>query len=124
MERFEIRICSICGKAMLEGYCCDNGYRYYCSDECLHHDFTDEEWEDVCDNGFGDSYWTDWYDIEASDDDDPYWKAVIATETEYFHLECFDTEEEATQFCEARDWKYTMADGTVYPLEVHVPIED
>ena len=41
----EYRICSICGDIMVYGYCYDGGDKYYCSDECLHHDFTDEEWE-------------------------------------------------------------------------------
>lgn len=56
----ECRRCSICGKLMQEGYCQDGGYRYYCSDDCLHHDFTDEEWNKECDNN-DQSYWTQWY---------------------------------------------------------------
>lgn len=45
---------------MQEGYCQDGGYRYYCDDECLHKDFTDEEWNEECDNN-DQSYWTQWY---------------------------------------------------------------
>lgn len=56
----ECRRCSVCGRLMQEGYCQDAGYRYYCSDECLHHDFTDEEWNEECDNN-DQSYWTQWY---------------------------------------------------------------
>lgn len=56
----ECRRCSICGRLMQEGYCQDGGYRYYCSDDCLHHDFTDEEWNEECDNN-DQSYWTQWY---------------------------------------------------------------
>ena len=56
----ECRRCSICGRLMQEGYCQDAGYRYYCSDDCLHHDFTDEEWEEECKNN-DQSYWTTWY---------------------------------------------------------------
>lgn len=54
------RRCSVCGKLMDEGYCHDAGFRYYCSDECLHHDFTDEQWEQECDEN-DQSYWTQWY---------------------------------------------------------------
>lgn len=56
----EKRTCSICGKPMNEGYCLDGGLEYYCSDECLHRDFTDEEWQDECKEN-PDSYWTTWY---------------------------------------------------------------
>lgn len=56
----ECRRCSVCGRLMQEGYCQDGGYRYYCSDDCLHHDFTDEEWNEECDNN-DQSYWTQWY---------------------------------------------------------------
>ena len=30
---------------MREGYCADMGVAYYCSKDCLHSDFTDEEWQ-------------------------------------------------------------------------------
>jgi len=59
-EEEEERICSVCGKPMKEGYCLDGGLEYYCSDECLHRDFTDEEWQDECKEN-PDSYWTTWY---------------------------------------------------------------
>ena len=45
---------------MIEGYCLDAGFAYYCSDECLHTEFTDEKWEDEYNNN-EDSYWTQWY---------------------------------------------------------------
>lgn len=39
MEELEnIRRCKICGKPMLEGYFCND--QFYCSDECLHKDWT------------------------------------------------------------------------------------
>ena len=38
------RRCSICGKLMREGYCVDMGAAYYCSDECLHTEYSEEEW--------------------------------------------------------------------------------
>lgn len=55
------RICSECGKHMYEGYCVDNGVEYYCSDECLHKHYTEEEWNEMYSDD-GDSYWTTWYD--------------------------------------------------------------
>ena len=58
----ETRKCSECGKAMSEGYCIDYGLEYYCSDECLHKHYTDEEYKEMYDDGNGDSYWTEWED--------------------------------------------------------------
>ena len=58
------RACSICGAEMLEGYCFDGGSKYYCSTDCLHHDFTDQEWEALYEEG-GDSYWTTWEEDDA-----------------------------------------------------------
>ena len=57
-----IRVCSECGKPMYEGYCIENGAEYYCSDECLHKNMTEEEYERLYDDGRGDSYWTSWLD--------------------------------------------------------------
>ena len=37
----------------------DMGVAYYCSDECLHSDFTDEEWAEECENN-DQSYYTEW----------------------------------------------------------------
>ena len=55
-----VRCCSVCGRAMTEGYCIENGVSYYCSDECMHTEMTDEEYLELYDDGDGDSYWTDW----------------------------------------------------------------
>ena len=60
VEKEEPRVCSECGKKMTEGYCIDNGLEYYCSDECLHKNISEEEYERLYDNGNGDSYWTEW----------------------------------------------------------------
>ena len=57
-----IRVCSECGKPMYEGYCIENGAEYYCSEECLHKNLTDEEYENLYDEGRGDSYYTSWVD--------------------------------------------------------------
>lgn len=57
-----VRHCNKCGKEMWEGYCIENGMEYYCSEECLHKNISEEEWEELYDEGNGDSYYTDWYD--------------------------------------------------------------
>jgi hypothetical protein len=53
------RRCSECGKLMRKGYCVDMGVAYYCSDDCLHSDFTDNEWAKECDSN-DQSYYTEW----------------------------------------------------------------
>lgn len=53
------RRCSVCGKLMREGYCVDMGAAYYCSDECLHTEYSDEEWAKECENN-DQSYYTEW----------------------------------------------------------------
>lgn len=55
-----VRKCSICGKPMIDGYCVNDGIDYYCSDDCLHMVFTDEEWEQAYNEDWG--YYTEWYD--------------------------------------------------------------
>lgn len=54
-----IRRCSFCGRLMNAGYCVDMGLKYYCSDECLHIEFTDEQWKEECENN-DQSYYTEW----------------------------------------------------------------
>lgn len=56
----EPRKCSECNKEMSEGYCIENGMEYYCSDECLYKHYTQEEFDELYDDGNGDSYWTEW----------------------------------------------------------------
>ena len=58
-EEKDIRICSKCGHLMYEGYI-DSDFHYYCSDECLHKDYTDEEWKKLCEKYEDDFYWTEW----------------------------------------------------------------
>ena len=53
------RRCSECGRLMREGYCVDMGAAYYCSDECLHTEYTDAEWAEECENN-DQSYFTEW----------------------------------------------------------------
>lgn len=54
------RYCSICKKEMTEGYYNEDEFQYYCSDECLHKDYTDEEYNKLYDEGRGNFYWTSW----------------------------------------------------------------
>ena len=57
------RKCHICGEVNFQqGFVVEDGLYYYCSEECLHHDFTDEEWEKAYDEDWG--YWTQWEDEE------------------------------------------------------------
>lgn len=58
VEKEEPRTCSECGKDMTEGYCIENGLEYYCSDECLHKHYTDEEYDELYDGCV--TLWTEW----------------------------------------------------------------
>lgn len=62
MEQKIDRSCDECGKPMTEGYCIDNGFEYYCSDECLEKNMTRAEFERLYADGEGDSYYTEWED--------------------------------------------------------------
>ena len=53
------RRCSVCGRLFREGYCVDMGAAYYCSDDCLHTEYTEEEWAEECENN-DQSYYTEW----------------------------------------------------------------
>ena len=44
------------------GYCVECGNEYYCSDDCLHQKYSEEEWIEMYDNGKGTSYYTAWID--------------------------------------------------------------
>lgn len=59
-EKKDLRQCSICGKLMDEGFIYDGGASYYCSDECLRHDFTKKEWKEEFDTNEN-SCWTTWW---------------------------------------------------------------
>lgn len=63
MTEIDHRICSICNKVMLNGFCIDDGADYYCSEECLTQDMTIEEYLELYDDGNGTSYWTEWGDL-------------------------------------------------------------
>ena len=57
-----IRVCSECGKPMYEGYCIEDGAEYYCSDDCLHQNLSEHQYQKLYDEGRGNSYWTSWLD--------------------------------------------------------------
>ena len=54
-----VRICDECGEVMTEGYVIGGTLEYYCSDECLHKHYTEEEWKEMYTDD-GDNYWTSW----------------------------------------------------------------
>lgn len=54
-----VRVCSECGEVMTEGYVIGGTLEYYCSDECLHKRYTEEEWKEMYTDD-GDNYWTSW----------------------------------------------------------------
>jgi hypothetical protein len=57
------RKCKICGEVNFQqGYVIEDGLYYYCSDECLHHDFTNEEFEKAYEEDW--AYYTEWEDAE------------------------------------------------------------
>ena len=59
-EEHDIRICDECGHLMAGGYLV-NGDEYYCTDECLHKHYSDEEYNELYDNSNSDdTYWTNW----------------------------------------------------------------
>lgn len=57
-----LRICSGCGKPILQGYLVEGGFHneYYCSDACLHRAYTDEEYQNLYNED--EAYWTSWID--------------------------------------------------------------
>lgn len=57
------RYCDHCGKHHEEGYYSENTGMYFCSEECLRAEYTQEEIdaEMVDEDGNGDLYWTEWY---------------------------------------------------------------
>ncbi|MBR5316024.1 MAG: hypothetical protein IKU44_04455 [Firmicutes bacterium] len=58
MKKREYRICSKCGAKMYDGYCIHDGEEYYCSEECLHSEYTEEEYMEMYEAD--EAYWTEW----------------------------------------------------------------
>lgn len=54
----EFRICTNCGKEMMSGYIIDEGFEYFCDDECLHAYYSEEEYDELCQQDR--AYWTEW----------------------------------------------------------------
>lgn len=71
------RRCSHCHKIMTEGYCIESGEEYYCSDECLHEHYTDEEYLELYDEGDGDTYWTQWGEYGATVNSDVFSPSAV-----------------------------------------------
>lgn len=59
-EQKEKRICSHCGEVMHQGYCIEQGLEYYCSDSCLYQHYTKEEFDEMYNDGEGDTFYTEW----------------------------------------------------------------
>lgn len=57
-----LRICDACNRPMIEGYCIDDGQEHYCSDDCLHSYYSEEEYIEMSDDEEGNSYWTVWWE--------------------------------------------------------------
>ena len=87
-----MRICNECKKKMNKGYCIENGMEYYCTDECLHKHYTEEEFLNMYNDGDGDSYYTEWESEEK--DDVKYFIDLYLKRDNYtltaFQLECID----------------------------------
>lgn len=54
------RKCDHCGCGIWQGYMIGGGESYYCSDDCLYANLTEEEWRQRCDDDNGDSCYTAW----------------------------------------------------------------
>lgn len=54
------RKCDQCNKGMNEGYVIAQGEKYFCTDECLHKNYTPEQWAEMYEDGEGESYYTSW----------------------------------------------------------------
>ncbi len=58
-EKQDIRVCTECGRLMDEGYI-DADFHYYCSDKCLHRQYSEELWNYLHENFEDDYFWTEW----------------------------------------------------------------
>jgi len=55
--------CTNCGKKMIEGFCIHGGEQYFCTTECLNTEMTEDEFNELYEDG-GDCYYTEWEDDE------------------------------------------------------------
>jgi len=58
--------CTCCGRLMLEGFVIYDGEEHYCSGECLHSKYSEEEYFEMYVNGEG--YWTNWHCFYTDDE--------------------------------------------------------
>lgn len=61
-----MRVCDVCKFKMLDGFLIDER-EYYCCEECLHQNYTDEEYQELYEQDWG--FWTEW---EATHEDNNY----------------------------------------------------
>ena len=54
------RRCDVCVAEMFSGYVVDDGLEYYCSNDCLHGVYSEEEYDELCRDDR--AYWTEWGD--------------------------------------------------------------
>lgn len=54
------RQCSVCGALVCSGYFVEAefSYEYYCSEQCLHEKYTEEEYNEMYEEDT--AFWTDW----------------------------------------------------------------
>lgn len=64
LQELHPRLCHECGKPMTSGFCIGGGAKYFCSEPCLHRNYTPEEWTGMYDDGRSDCYWTEWEEDE------------------------------------------------------------
>lgn len=63
------RYCNHCGKLMYDGFCVGYDFtEYYCSEDCLHHHYTPEEYNEMYEDDV--AYWTEWWDEADEDKED------------------------------------------------------
>ena len=59
----EKRICCKCGKELVtDGFVFGDGEKYYCSEDCLFEDYTEQEYIDMYEDGY--AYWTEFEGAE------------------------------------------------------------
>lgn len=54
------RMCTHCGRVMKAGFCINQGEQYFCSDSCLYENYTKEEFDEMYNDGEGDTFYTEW----------------------------------------------------------------
>ncbi len=64
LQELHPRLCYECGKPMTSGFCIGGGAEYFCSESCLHRNYTPVEWTEMYEDGRSDCYWTEWEEDE------------------------------------------------------------